>query len=71
MIEGTRLAEMCHVLESAAAFKERISFLYHEPFTKAEKELRKTLLPREFCNEENAKRIVKTSLERISQLPHA
>ena len=29
-------------------------------FTTAEKELRKTILPREFCNEENAKRIVKT-----------
>ena len=60
MIEGTRLAEMCHVLKSATEFKERISFLYHEPLTTAEKELRKTILPQEFCNEENAKQIIKT-----------
>jgi hypothetical protein len=56
---ATSLADLCHVLDGAAAFRERILFLYHEPFTTEEKKLRKKILEREFCNEANAMRIIR------------
>jgi len=59
MIEGVSLAEVCHVLDGAAAFSERISLLYHQAFTADEKEFRQKTLQKEFCNNENAKRIIR------------
>ena len=40
MIEGT-VSSTCHVINSAAEFKERISLLYHQPFTCRRKKFQK------------------------------
>ena len=58
MVAGTVLKEMCHVVNSAAEFKERIQLLYPQPFSADEKKFRKKLLQAEFSNEENASQIV-------------
>lgn len=52
------LSDICHVVNSASEFKERIQLLYHQPFTKAEKTYRQHVLQAEFSNEANAKQIV-------------
>jgi hypothetical protein len=59
MISGTSLGELCHVVETAAAFRERIQQLYHEPFAQAETEARRKLLHIHFNNEASAKQMVK------------
>ncbi|HEX5150916.1 MAG TPA: glycosyltransferase [Parafilimonas sp.] len=58
MITGNSLKNMCHVVNSADEFKERIQLLYHQPFSKEEKLYRQKLLETEFSNEKNAKQIV-------------
>ena len=58
MIAGNSLKDMCHVINSAEEFKERIQLLYHQPFSKEEKLYRQKLLQAEFSNEKNAKQIV-------------
>jgi hypothetical protein len=58
MVSGTVLKEMCHVVNSAGEFKERIQLLYPQPFTADEKKFRKKLLQAEFSNEANAKQII-------------
>jgi hypothetical protein len=58
MIAGNSLKDMCHVVNSAEEFKERIQLLYHQPFSKEEKLYRQKLLQAEFSNEKNAKQIV-------------
>jgi hypothetical protein len=58
MVSGTVLKEMCHVVNSAAEFKERIQLLYPQPFSADEKKFRRKLLQTEFSNEGNSKQIV-------------
>ena len=59
MISGTALEQMCHIVNSAEEFKERIQLLYHQPFTFDEKNFRKKILQQEFSNETNATMIIK------------
>ena len=59
MVVGTPLAELCHVVNSAEDFRERISMLYHQKFTVEEKEFRRKILCENFSNEANAKQMVK------------
>jgi hypothetical protein len=58
MVTGTALRELCHVVNDAGEFIERIQLLYHQPFTLDEKNFRKRILKAEFSNTENAKKIV-------------
>ena len=58
MVTASALKELCHVVNSAGEFIERIQLLYHQPFTLDEKNFRKELLQNEFSNVENAKKIV-------------
>jgi len=58
MITGTSLKDICHVVNGADEFKERIQLLYHQPFSKEEKLYRQKILHTEFSNEKNAKQIV-------------
>jgi glycosyltransferase involved in cell wall biosynthesis len=59
MIAGTTIDKLCHVINTAEEFKERLSMLYHQRFTIAEKQFRKQNLCSIFSNEENAKQMVK------------
>jgi len=59
MVESTQLTELCHVVNAAEEFRERISMLYHQKFTAEEKEFRKEILQQHFCNEANAKQMIK------------
>jgi len=59
MIAGTPVDKLCHVVNTAGEFKERISMLYHQRFTIAEKQFRQQNLCSIFSNEENAKQMVK------------
>ncbi len=59
MVDSTQFGELCHVVNTAEEFKERISMLYHQKFSPEEKELRKEVLLQNFSNETNAKQIVK------------
>jgi len=58
MISVSIFNDICHVVNSASEFKERIQLLYHQPFTKAEKKYRQDVLQAEFSNQANAKQIV-------------
>lgn len=59
MVAGTPLASLCHVVNTAEEFKERLSMLYHQKFMAEEKEFRKQNLYKEFSNEANARQMVK------------
>lgn len=59
MMESTQLAELCHVVNTAEDFRERISMLYHQKFTAEEKEFRKNILQQHFCNGANAADMIK------------
>ncbi len=59
MIAGTPLAALCHVVNSAQEFKERIGMLYHQKFMAEENEFRNQELQENFSNEANAKQMVK------------
>ncbi|CAN5628371.1 N/A [soil metagenome] len=59
MISGTAFDELCHVVETPDAFRERIEQLYHQPFTKEEIETRATILHHHFNNETSARQMVK------------
>jgi hypothetical protein len=59
MVHGTGFGELCHVVETPDAFKERTEQLFHQPFTPAEMEIRKKTLYNHFDNEAGAKQIVK------------
>ncbi|MEP6466524.1 MAG: glycosyltransferase family 4 protein, partial [Parafilimonas sp.] len=58
MIAETSFKNLCHIVDTANEFKERIQLLYHQPFTAAEKDYRIQFLQTEFSNKENAKQIV-------------
>ena len=51
MVEGTGLEDACHIGSSANAFASIILQLYHQPFTREEKVLRKQLLGSTYDNE--------------------
>ena len=53
MVEGTGLEDACHIGSSANAFASIILQLYHQPFTREEKVLRKQLLGSTYDNEKN------------------
>ncbi len=59
MVAGTELSNLCHIVNTAEEFKERLSMLYHQQFTEVEKEFRKQNLSSAFSNEANAKQMVK------------
>ncbi len=59
MIEGTHLDALCHIVNDAGEFRERIQLLYHQPFTADEKAYRKSILMKEFNNYANAIQLVK------------
>lgn len=59
MVSGTSLDELCHVVETPAAFRERVEQLFHQPFTKEEMGSRAALLHQHFNNETSAKQMVK------------
>ena len=58
-IEGTGLEELCHIVHTENAFRERVEQLYHQPFSEEEVEARRSVLNQLYNNEENAKQIVK------------
>jgi len=58
MLSGTSLEELCHVVETPHAFRERIEQLYHQPFSVSETGARKTVLHNHFNNEKSAKQMV-------------
>lgn len=60
MIAGTPADKLCHVVNTAEEFKERISMLYHQKFTVEEREFRKKILQQHFSNEVNAEQMVKS-----------
>ncbi len=53
MIEGTGLKEACHIGTTANAFASIILQLFHQPFEREEKILRKQLLSTTYDNEKN------------------
>ena len=59
MIAGTALKDLCHIVNNAGEFEERIRLLYHQPFTLDEKKFRGKILQQEYSNETNAKQIMK------------
>ena len=59
MIDGVPLESICNVVNTPNEFVERISMLYHQPFTAKEIELRKKCLDEEFSNQVNAKQMVR------------
>lgn len=59
MTEGTQLGMLCHIVNDADEFKERLSMLYHQKFTAEEKKFRQQSLYSAFSNETNAKQMVK------------
>lgn len=58
-VEGSGLGMLCHVADSTEAMKQRIEQLYHQPFNEEERAERDAVLSRIFCNEANAKQMVK------------
>jgi len=59
MADGTGLSELCNIADSKTAFREKVEQLYHQSFTHAEIEVRKTILNRSYNNEAGAKQLVK------------
>lgn len=59
MVAGNSLGQLCHIANSAEAFKQKIEQLYHQRFTQEETAMRSNILYGEFNNETNAKQLVK------------
>lgn len=59
MVAGTAVVDLCHIVNTASEFINRIHLIYHQPFTTEEIELREKILYKEYSNEANAKQIVK------------
>jgi hypothetical protein len=57
-IDGSGLEELCHVASNETAFRERVEQLYHQPFTSAEIEARKSILNNHYNNEVNATQLI-------------
>jgi glycosyltransferase involved in cell wall biosynthesis len=58
-IDGTGLESLCYTAETAAEFAERITELYHQPFTKEAVLRRQELLLQRFSNEKNALELIR------------
>lgn len=58
MVAGTGLEEACHIGTTANAFASIIMQLYHQPFTREEKILRKQLLGNTYDNEKNTRELI-------------
>ncbi|MGN6291391.1 MAG: glycosyltransferase family 4 protein [Chitinophagaceae bacterium] len=58
MVSGTGLEDACHIGASANAFASIIMQLYHQPFTREEKVLRKQLLGNTYDNEKNTRELI-------------
>jgi len=59
-VNGSGLEAACHIATTAAAFKNIISQLYHQPFAEEEITIRKKLLGNRFNNRTNAQAILET-----------
>jgi len=57
-IEGTGLEELCHVINTENAFRERVVQLYHQPFLDEEVETRRIVLNKLYNNRTNAKQMI-------------
>ena len=57
-INGTGLESLCSIAETATEFAEKITTLYHQPFTKEAAMHRKELLLQKFNNEQNARELI-------------
>ena len=58
MVEGTGLAEACHIGKNANAFASIILQLFHQPFTNEEIVLRRKLLSDVYDNKKNAEQLI-------------
>lgn len=58
MVAGTGLAGACHIGSNANAFASIIMQLYHQPYTREEKILRKQLLGNTYNNEKNTRELI-------------
>lgn len=58
MVDGTGLEEACHIGTNANAFASIILQLYHQPFTREEKVLRRQLLSTTYDNERNTSQLI-------------
>ena len=58
MVEGTGLESACHIGTNANAFASIIMQLYHQPFTREEKVLRKQLLGTTYDNQKNTCQLI-------------
>lgn len=58
MVEGTGLEGACHIAGNANAFASVILQLYHQPFTREEKVLRRQLLGNTYNNEKNTCQLI-------------
>ena len=58
-VKGTNLETACHIASDANSFKSTIEYLFKEPFTSKDIEVRHWLLDGMFDNEANAKKLVK------------
>jgi glycosyltransferase involved in cell wall biosynthesis len=59
-LKGADVAAACHVGTTAAAFKDIITQLYHQPFSEEEVQIRKKLLADRFNNRTSATTIINT-----------
>lgn len=57
-VQGSGLENICEVVDTAEAIKEKITSLYNIPFTTNDIEKRKQLLEHVYNNEENAKKLI-------------
>lgn len=57
-VAGSRLENVCHIANDAAAFKITLQQLYNQPFTEKEKQQRQGLLLSHYNNEESTKRLI-------------
>jgi hypothetical protein len=58
MVQGTGLAEACHIAETPSSFREKIKALMEIPFDEEAVLLRKSLLMQRYNNRDNAARII-------------
>lgn len=55
-VEGTDLAEICHLANTASEFQKMISDLFERPFSSKEREKRQALINSHFNNQRNAEK---------------
>ncbi|MET0462725.1 MAG: mannosyltransferase [Chitinophagaceae bacterium] len=58
MVAGTGLEDACHLAGNANAFASIIMQLYHQPYTREEKILRRQLLGNTYDNEKNTRELI-------------